>query len=221
MWWNVSKVVLKPRRNSDGRQSELSAFFPRVARQAKPNFKKAFPFSRTDDVQERRENELSPTRYWDFIYQLFDALIIAWIMQATDLLVAFNAGLNSSSSEQLCVFFARGKCRNGSTCRFSHKSSSLSSQDVAHREATRDPDMRQCKSIEELVQSAHEHLDTISPRGMAAFWSLLVKHAHKQDEKSRAQFNEQLDALLARTLQILGQFSGRHLATTVLSLVKL
>jgi hypothetical protein len=55
---------------------------------------------------------------------------------------------------------------------------------------------------------------------MAAFWSLLVKHAHKQDEKSRAQFNEQLDALLARTLQILSQFNARHLPTTVLSLVK-
>ena len=162
-----------------------------------------------------------------FIITLFVALIRiksppTRIMQARDLLAAFNARLNSSSSEQLCVFFARGQCRNGSTCRFSHKSSSSSySQDVAHREATRDPDMRQCNSIEELVQSAHEHLDTISPRGMAAFWSLLVKHAHhKQDVKSRAQFNEQLDALLARTLQILGQFSGRHLATTVLSLVK-
>jgi hypothetical protein len=55
---------------------------------------------------------------------------------------------------------------------------------------------------------------------MAAFWSLFVKHAHKQDEKSHAQFNEQLDALLARTLQILSQFNARHLATTVLSLVK-
>jgi hypothetical protein len=63
--------------------------------------------------------------------------------------------------------------------------------------------MRQCDSIEELVQSAHDHLDTISPRGMTAFWSLLVKHAHKQDEKSRAQFNEQLDALLARTIKFL------------------
>ena len=31
MWWNVSKIILKPRRNSEGRQSELSAFFPRVA----------------------------------------------------------------------------------------------------------------------------------------------------------------------------------------------
>jgi len=83
------------------------------------------------------------------------------------------------SSEQLCGFFARhGHCRYGSTCRFSHElgdniANSLSS-------SAQDPDLRQCDSIEELVQLAHEHLDAISPRGIAAFWSLLVKLLQNQ-----------------------------------------
>ena len=32
------------------------------------------------------------------------------------------------------------------------------------------PDMRQCNTIEDLVRLAYDHLDTISPRGIAAFW---------------------------------------------------
>jgi hypothetical protein len=65
---------------------------------------------------------------------------------------------SSSSNEQLCVFFARGHCRNGSTCRFSHKSSSSVSQDVAHREATRDPDMQQCYIVARtLLKKSHKN----------------------------------------------------------------
>ena len=43
------------------------------------------------------------------------------------------------------------------------------------RRTTRDPDMRQCNSVEELVQMAHEHLDVLTPRGKSAFWTILSK----------------------------------------------
>jgi hypothetical protein len=88
--------------------------------------------------------------------------------------------MKDSSEQQLCGFFARnGHCRYGSACRFSHElGDSIANSSMSL--STRDPDLRQCDSMEELVQLAHEHLDTISPRGIAAFWSLLVKHPQNQ-----------------------------------------
>ena len=89
-------------------------------------------------------------------------------------------GMNPSSSEELCKFFAQGFCRYGSTCRNSHKlpaiarSSSSQGGGGAHLVSTRDPDLRLCNTIDDLIETAYDHLDTISPRGMAAFWSLLV-----------------------------------------------
>ena len=38
-----------------------------------------------------------------------------------------------------------------------------------------DPDMRVCQSIEELTQMAYEHINTMSPRGMSAYWTLVSK----------------------------------------------
>jgi hypothetical protein len=55
---------------------------------------------------------------------------------------------------------------------------------------------------------------------MAAFWSLLVKHVHKQDGKSRSQLNGQLNAILLNTIERIGLFSCRNLATTALGLAK-
>ena len=53
--------------------------------------------------------------------------------------------------------------------------------------------MRQCNTAEDLVHLAYDHLSTISPWGIAAFWSLLVKHVQNHcGENSRAQLNEQL-----------------------------
>jgi hypothetical protein len=50
--------------------------------------------------------------------------------------------------------------------------------------------MRQCNTAEELVHLAYDHLDTISPREMAAFWSLLVKHVQNHHGgNSQVQLN--------------------------------
>jgi len=84
-----------------------------------------------------------------------------------------------------------------------------------------DPVMRQCNTAEELVQLAYDHLDTISPRVIAAFWSSLAKLVQNQrGGNSRVQLNKQLDAILDSTMESIGQFSGRDLATLALGLAK-
>jgi hypothetical protein len=105
-------------------------------------------------------------------------------------------------------FIARGHCRP-----FQHKLPVVtSSQGGACLVSNRDPDMRQCNTIDELVQLAYNHLDNFSSRGIAAFWSLMAKHVHNQPGESRVQLNEQLDAILDSTMESIGHFSGRDLA---------
>jgi len=71
-----------------------------------------------------------------------------------------------------------------------------------------DPVMRQCNTIDELVQLAYDHLDTMSPRGLAAFWSSLVKHVQNhRGGNSRAQLNEQLAEILCNTLENMKRYS--------------
>ena len=133
--------------------------------------------------------------------------------------------LRSSSHEKKRkspVFIARGHRRNVSTCQFVHKLPAVtSSKGGACLVSNRDPDMRQCSTIDELVQLAFDHLDNFSSRGIAAFWSLMVKHVHNQRGDSLVQLNEQLDAILDSTMESIGYFSGRDLATTTLGLAKL
>jgi hypothetical protein len=133
--------------------------------------------------------------------------------------------LRSSSHEKKQkspVFIARGNCRDGSTCRFVLKLPAVTlSKGGACLVSNRDPDMRQCNTIDELVQLAYDHLDNFSSRGIAAFWSLMVKHVHNQRGDSLVQLNEQLDAILDSTMESIGYFSGRDLATTTLGLAKL
>jgi hypothetical protein len=85
-----------------------------------------------------------------------------------------------------------------------------------------DPDMRQCNTIHDLIETAYDHLDTISPRGIAAFWSLLVKHVRNhRGGKSRAQVNEQLAKILCNTLENMKGYSYRDIATIAISLAKI
>jgi hypothetical protein len=83
-------------------------------------------------------------------------------------------------------------------------------------------DMRQCNTAEELVQLAYNHLDTISPRVIAAFWSSLAKLVQNQrGGNSRVQLNEQLDAILNSTMESMYKFDGRDIATIAISLAKI
>ena len=81
--------------------------------------------------------------------------------------------------------------------------------------------MRLCNTVEELVL-AHDHLDTISPRGIAAFWSSLVKHVQNhRGGNSRAQVNEQLAEILCNTLENRKRYSYRDISTIAISLAKI
>jgi hypothetical protein len=83
-------------------------------------------------------------------------------------------------------------------------------------------DMRQCNTAEELVQLAYDHLGTISPREIAAFWSSLAKLVQNhRGGNSRAQLNEQLDAILYNTMENMHKFDGRDIATIAISLAKI
>jgi hypothetical protein len=77
-----------------------------------------------------------------------------------------------------------------------------------------------CNTIDELVQLGYDHLDTISSRGTAAFWSLMVKHVQNHHGDSRVQLSKQLNAILDSTMESIGHFSGRDFATTTLGLAK-
>ena len=55
-------------------------------------------------------------------------------------------------------------------------------------------------------------------RGIATFWSLLVKHVQNHRGDSRAQLR--LDAILRNTLESMYRFNGRDIATIAISLAK-
>ena len=78
--------------------------------------------------------------------------------------------------------------------------------------------MRQCNTIEDLVHLAYDHLDTISPRGIAAFWSLSVKHVQNHRGNSQVQLNEQLAEILCNTLENMKRYSHRDISTIAISL---
>jgi hypothetical protein len=82
--------------------------------------------------------------------------------------------------------------------------------------------MRLCNTAEELVHLAYDHLDTISPWGIAAFWSSLVKHIkHHRGGNSRVQLDEQLAEILCNTLENMKGYSHIDIATIAISLAKI
>jgi hypothetical protein len=87
--------------------------------------------------------------------------------------------------------------------------------------------MRECKTIEELSQLAHDHLDVLSPRGKSAFWTLLPKLIQTRDggpprtNLRHVQMKEQLDTILCNTLENIEAFDFRDIATTALGMAKI
>ena len=63
--------------------------------------------------------------------------------------------------------------------------------------------MRNCKSIEELIGTAYDHKDMMSPRGMAAFWTLVLvsKFVERRGRPTppSKQMQMQLDQLIGQT----------------------
>ena len=87
--------------------------------------------------------------------------------------------------------------------------------------------MRECKTIEELSQLAHDHLDVLSPRGKSAVWTMLPKLLQNcgvgplMTNLQHVQIKEQLDTILCSTLENMEAFDFRNIATTALGLAKI
>ena len=102
-----------------------------------------------------------------------------------------------------------------------------------------DPDMRNCKSIEELTQLAYNHKYNMSPRGMSAYWAIVFKHLSFGDMPTYSkqmqiriklglpqyynnmQTQMQIDQLIGKSLRDIERYNPRDLATTAISLAKI
>ena len=73
-----------------------------------------------------------------------------------------------------------------------------------------DPDMRNCKSIEELIDTAYDHKDMMSPRGMAAFWTLVSRLLQRRGRPTpkHEHMQMQLDQLIGQTLQSIDTYNA-------------
>ena len=83
--------------------------------------------------------------------------------------------------------------------------------------------MRNCKSIEELIGTAYDHKDMMSPRGMAAFWTLVSKFVQRRGRPTppSKQMQMQLDQLIGQTLQSIDTYGYRDISTVAISLAKI
>jgi len=89
------------------------------------------------------------------------------------------------------------------------------------RRRNQDPDMRVCQSIEELTQMAYEHRDSMSPRGMSAYWTLVSKLLHKRSSRPSNQMQMQIDELIGKTLRSIKTYDIRDISTIAISLAKI
>lgn len=98
------------------------------------------------------------------------------------------------------------------------------------QDAAPDPDMRSCRTIEELTCMAYAHIDRISPRGLSAYWALVSKFLHRPNhdnealdtnEARRQHLQKMLVQLLAHTLKDIWSFGHRDMAQTTISLAKI
>ena len=93
----------------------------------------------------------------------------------------------------------------------------------------RGPDMSNCKTIEEASQLAYQHLGSMSPRDMSAFWSIvsriLQKDSHaNENEKQRSyppNLKNQLNTIFTHTMTNIGTFKQRDLAQTAMAFAKI
>jgi hypothetical protein len=87
--------------------------------------------------------------------------------------------------------------------------------------------MRQLKTIEELTKAVYVNLDAISPRNKSTFWaqlSKLLQHERwplRTNHYKHGLIKVQLDSILMNTLNSMGRFDDRDIATIAIILVKI
>ncbi|KAL7548406.1 hypothetical protein ACHAWF_011695 [Thalassiosira exigua] len=79
-----------------------------------------------------------------------------------------------------------------------------------------------CASLGELIHKAHEHLEALSIRDIAAFWTEVSKFLRGRKQTSiQNSSGPQLKEILLRTLLRIGEFPFRDLTQTTLALAKI
>ncbi|KAL7531199.1 hypothetical protein ACHAXR_003895, partial [Thalassiosira sp. AJA248-18] len=103
------------------------------------------------------------------------------------------------------------------------------------RRRQRIPRMSDCQTLEEATKATYEHLHILSPRDMAAFWTVVPKLLQKGDRRHppnkqekkggrnehEQQMLHQFDTILAHTLEAINTFGYRDLAQTTLGFAKI
>mmetsp|Transcript_33227 Transcript_33227/g.69905 ORF Transcript_33227/g.69905 Transcript_33227/m.69905 type:complete len:883 (+) Transcript_33227:64-2712(+) len=114
------------------------------------------------------------------------------------------------------------------------------SRDGAHhharKNASKGPDMRNCQSIEEIAQMAHDNLDNMWLRDISAFWTLVSRmiknNNHRGDHHNRhgtedqqqqqlQQLTRQLNSVFILTMDSLQTFGPRELAQTAIGFARI
>ena len=95
--------------------------------------------------------------------------------------------------------------------------------------------MSECRTLEDALDATYDHLDILSPRNVAAFWTvapqlLLRRRKMGQGEKisqrnggqiEQQQMFQKFDTILVRTVEDIESFGFRDLTQTTLGLAKI
>ena len=88
--------------------------------------------------------------------------------------------------------------------------------------------MKNCATIEELVLTACNNLHVMSPRDVSAFWMALSKifqnkggRPPRTNELRHCRINYQLNMILVKTMENIGGYNCKDLATTALGMAKI
>ena len=92
-------------------------------------------------------------------------------------------------------------------------------------------DMRRCTSIEGLIQRASDHLDSFSPKDIAAFYTLVSRFLattngneptnNEHGSWAQKRLKQQVEAILEHTLEQFDTFGYKHKTTTILGIAKI
>ena len=116
--------------------------------------------------------------------------------------------------------FCRGELTNSIQRQCDNQSISILA--LGARRGNNCPDMRNCRSMEELVGMANANLNTMTPRNLSGFWTVTAKLSrNKIGPPAQETVKQQLDTILDYTLEDIQRFGCRDVAQTTLGIAKI
>ena len=160
---------------------------------------------------------LGVQRYITHVHQSTIATSITSLQPCSVLLSALDIGITNNIQRNYIYSYHNRLCNNLYTDTLPQTRYLSSSHNTRRGRRYEDPDMRVCQSIEELTQIAHDHISTMSPRGMSAYWTLVLKLLNQRRNRPSNQLQMQMKQILASTLKDIKTFGYRDLAQTSIS----